>query len=92
MFRLFACDEYAFKLLLDGGQLDARFSAPRPFRRWGIFAIQGLKEGGSFVRQGPVTLAMGVHVSYEVELCQDPPHAVPDHIVLLFRPWWVFHP
>jgi len=50
MFRSFTCDEYAFKLPLSGGQLDARFSTPIPFRPRGILLIQGLEEVGSFVQ------------------------------------------
>ena len=72
--------------------MDTRLSDPLPTFHRGILLIHEPKEGGSFVRQGPVALAMGVHESHEAEFCQDPPHAVPDHIVLLFGPWWVFHP
>ena len=48
MFRSFACEEFALKLLLGRGQLDARFAAPIPFRHRGILLIQKLEEVGSF--------------------------------------------
>jgi len=63
MFRLFICDEFAFKFPLGRGQLDARFFAPIPFRHRDILLIQRLKESSSFVLQGPVAFAIAVHES-----------------------------
>ena len=63
MFRSSVSDEFAFKFPLSGSQVDARPSAPLPPCHRDVLLSQGLEEVGSSLRQGPVALAMGVHVS-----------------------------
>ena len=93
MFRSFVCDEFVFKLPLGGGQLDARFSAPLPPWHRGIFLIQGFEEVDSFVREGPVALAMGVHEFQVPQVCQGEPHVMSNDVgVACFLLWWVFQP